>query len=67
MSYFSITTTDESVVFLKKVDWRLGKVLDHIGNIECKIHDDPVEFILVQSRSEIVFSLKCGLDLKEKI
>ena len=45
MSYFSITTTDESVVFLKKVDWRLGKVLDHIGNIECKIHDDPVEFI----------------------
>lgn len=38
-----------------------------LTDFDGELFDRFVDHVLVQSRSEVVFSLKCGLDLKEKI
>lgn len=45
MSVFSITTDSKKVRYLKEKDWKLGRVINSIGDIDCNLHDDPVEFI----------------------
>lgn len=45
MSDLIIKTDSEQVQYLKNHDWKLGRVIDAIGDIECSVHDDPIEFI----------------------
>ncbi|MDD6826982.1 MAG: hypothetical protein PUE12_12885 [Oscillospiraceae bacterium] len=43
-----ITLNDKSVQYLLKCDKRLAKVITTIGDIECYMHEDSYEFIVMQ-------------------
>lgn len=41
-----IQQSDESIIHLKNADWKLGCLIDSIGDIECNIHSDGYSFLI---------------------
>lgn len=63
---FTITTENEKVRYLKKQDWKLGKVIDTIGDICCTSHDDPIEFIACEILGQML-SNKVATVLRKRL
>lgn len=47
-AYKKIAITDKSIQHLIKHDKRLAKVITTVGEIECRTHDDPYAFIVME-------------------
>lgn len=51
---YIISTEDEAVVYLKKADGRLRRIIDALGDIDCRIHRDPFIFIAEEIVKQVI-------------
>ena len=48
MKTFIISTDSPEIIYLKKKDRRLALLIDHIGDIECHVHEDDFSFVVCE-------------------
>ncbi len=66
MSKFRINLDDQSVLHIKEKDYKLAKIIDAIGDIECTIFKDPFEFLVKEIVSQML-SKKVAIILQDRL